>query len=306
MIWRTRHPQWGGGWCLWLEAEAELAALRAGRDWRSVPEAPAAVRRGAARALLGDESSQVSEERNGATRLGFGGAGFAWSPTPHAIELLEGRGLTPPRAPDWRALCSANARESFVGMAPLPGSATCHSVADVLAALDAPSLTRPSGNRPAWILRASLCAAGQDRLVAEGPCDLAANFAERRLLAGPVDLAPMVDIVEEFAIHGRIGSDGARCAARAVRYSGTSRPGSRQPGVEIAAPDIAASLAHAFEEVGEQLSSMGYFGPVGIDAFTWRDATGSVRLRAVSDVNARYTQFFSMCAPDLFGLDHTS
>lgn len=116
----------------------------------------------------------------------------------------------------------------------------------------------------------------------------------------------MVDIVEEFAIHGRIGCDGALRSASAVRYSESPGAGSTAPGVEKAAPDIAAALARAFEQVGEQLSSTGYFGPVGIDAFTWRDATGSVRLHAVSEVNARYTQFFRICAPDLFGLDHTS
>lgn len=302
MIWRSTRPRWRGGWCLWLEAEEELAALRAGRDWRAAARVPDAVRHGAARTLLGADASFDE----GGARAGSpeSGRGFAWAPTPRALDLLRARGWTPPPAPTWQSLSTANARESFLHLSPLPGCVSCRSTEEVLAAIGSRAPARPSGKVPAWILRASLCAAGQDRLVVEGPCERAASFARERLPGGPIDVAPMVEIVEEFAIHGRVGADGELQAGRPVRYADTARPAARAPSFGPAAPDVTTALGRAFERVGEELVAMGYFGPVGIDAFTWRDHEGTVRLRAVSEVNARYTQSFGLCAPALVGLEH--
>lgn len=304
MIWRSAHPRWRGGWCLWLEAEKELAALRADRDWRSAPRVPDPVRQGAARSLLGEDA--ILEAGEARTSSPDGDRGFAWAPTPRALELLRAHGFTAPLSPTWQSLCTANARESFAHLTPLPGCATCHSTDEVLCAVGSPAPARPSGMVPAWVLRASLCAAGQDRLVVEGPCDRAVSFARERLPGGPIDVSPMVEIVEEFALHGHVGAVGELQAARPVRYPGSARPASRAPSFEPAAPDVAAALRRAFERVGEELIAMGYFGPVGIDAFTWRDHDGAVRLRAVSEVNARYTQNFGLCAPGLVGLEHTA
>ena len=138
----------------------------------------------------------------------------------------------------------------------------------------------------------------------EGPCDRAVAFARERLPGGPIDVSPMVEIVEEFAVHGHVGADGELQAARPVRYAGTARPAGQTVSFAPAASDVATALRRAFERVGEELMAMGYFGPVGIDAFTWRDDHGTVRLRAVSEVNARYTQNFGLCAPTLVGLEH--
>ena len=37
------------------------------------------------------------------------------------------------------------------------------------------------------------------------------------------------------------------------------------------------------------LQSQGYFGPVGIDAMLYRDTDGSLRIRPLQDINARWT-----------------
>jgi len=50
-----------------------------------------------------------------------------------------------------------------------------------------------------------------------------------------------------------------------------------QPAVEIAM------------RVAGRLQSLGYFGPLGIDAMRYRDNTGEIRLRPLQDLNARYT-----------------
>ena len=303
MIWRSTRPERAGGWCLWLEAEAELAALRAGRDGRVVAPVPERVRAATARGLLGPGSFQEPSSTVPSGRRS-GDPGFAWSPTPHALELLDAHGLNRPPAPGWEVLCAANARETFADLDRLPGGVTCHSVSDVLSAVDAPAPNRRSGKSPAWLLRGSLCAAGQDRLVVEGSSDRVASFARTRMPSGPVEIAPMVDIVQEFAIHGRVSSDGTVRAGRAAGYFASARPGTSVPEVRPAPSDVEAALQRAFARVGEQLAGLGYFGPAGIDAFTWRDAAGAVRLRAISEVNARYTANFSKCAPECLGLEH--
>lgn len=306
MIWWATRPRWAGGWCLWLEAEAELAALRAGLDWRRVEPIPEAVRAGAARSLLGREVTQHSDcdADGGRGPSGLARRGFAWSPTPHALELLRARGLTLPRAPDLEALIQANARETFIDAAPLRGRVTCGSAEDVFAAMEDTAPPRPSGKPPAWILRGSLCAAGRDRIVAETPSAPVTAFVRERLASGPIDIAPMLDLEEEFAIHGHIGSNGAIQSAPAVRHAGSARPGPRQTSPAKAAPDVQDALRRAFQRVAERLVDIGYFGPVGIDAFTWRDEAGTRRLHAVSEVNARYTYYFGQCAPELVGLEH--
>lgn len=303
MIWWAAPHSSVGGWCVWLEAEAELAALRAGRDWRAVARVPDGVRAGAARALLGSEAALFGANEAPSPRRAAG-PGFAWSPTPRALDLLDAHGLRLPPAPGWEVLCAANARETFADLDRLPGGVTCHSLEEVLATVETAAPRRSSGKAPAWILRGSLCAAGQDRLVVEGASDRVAAFARSRIPSGPIDIAPMVEIVDEYAIHGHVAPDGAVRGAQPVRYTAIARPGTSPPAVEPAPPDISSALQGALDRVAEELVGLGYFGPVGIDAFTWRDADGAVQLRSVSEVNARYTLHFKMCAPELVGLEH--
>ena len=139
----------------------------------------------------------------------------------------------------------------------------------------------------------------------EGASDRAAAFARSRIPSGPIDIAPMVEIVEEFAIHGHVAADGAVRGAQAVRYTANARPGASPASGRARSVGVSTALQGALDRVAETLVGLGYFGPFGIDAFTWRDADGAVQLRSVSEVNARYTMHFSMCAPELVGLEHT-
>jgi uncharacterized ferritin-like protein (DUF455 family) len=58
-------------------------------------------------------------------------------------------------------------------------------------------------------------------------------------------------------------------------------------------PDIAQRLhalyADVFTQLEEELRRANYFGPVGIDAFVYRDAQGKMRLKPVVEINPRYT-----------------
>lgn len=49
-------------------------------------------------------------------------------------------------------------------------------------------------------------------------------------------------------------------------------------------------LFHALaRRLNDSLQSIGYFGPVGIDAFVFRDQAGALRLKPVVEINPRYT-----------------
>jgi hypothetical protein len=68
------------------------------------------------------------------------------------------------------------------------------------------------------------------------------------------------------------------CVYRGSRFAaGAGDVESWQPAVEVA-----SRVAHV-------LQRRGYFGPLGIDAMQYRDAAGQTRLRALQDLNARYT-----------------
>jgi uncharacterized ferritin-like protein (DUF455 family) len=58
-------------------------------------------------------------------------------------------------------------------------------------------------------------------------------------------------------------------------------------------PDIARRLhalyADIFATLEEELRRVNYHGPVGIDAFAYRDAGGKIRLKPIVEINPRYT-----------------
>ena len=74
---------------------------------------------------------------------------------------------------------------------------------------------------------------------------------------------------EPFAARSRFAT--RRCPSGHVPASGRARSSGHLE-----------RLQGALDRVAEELVGLGYFGPVGIDAFTWRDADGAVQLRSVS------------------------
>lgn len=136
----------------------------------------------------------------------------------------------------------------------------------------------------------------------EGASENARAFARDRLPGGPIHIAPMVDIVHEFGLHGRVEQSGEVRIGRPIRYLRSAGP--RPLEAATAPEDVSAALPDSVDAVSARLSLIGYFGPFGIDAFTWKDVDGTVHLRAVSEVNARYTLGFGLGAPELIGLDH--
>ena len=57
---------------------------------------------------------------------------------------------------------------------------------------------------------------------------------------------------------------------------------------------IARRLREQATRVGAALTREGYFGPFGIDAYTYRDELSDVHFQAASEINARYSMGFAV------------
>ncbi len=207
--------------------------------------------------------------------------------------LLEG--------PPVEVLIKANARETFAALDPLPGASVAESLGELREAVEAEPLTRSgqgASDRPAWVLRRSLSCAGGGRLVAESWGPEVASWGGAALAAGPVEVQPLVDIVDEYSIHGWLDRSGElRCGAPLCW-----RPAEDAPDVGGPPPLSKlemATICDSARGVGSTLRSMGYFGPFGVDAFRWRRADGATRLQVGTDINARWTLHFARGAPEL-------
>jgi hypothetical protein len=53
-------------------------------------------------------------------------------------------------------------------------------------------------------------------------------------------------------------------------------------------------LLEEARRVGLALAQAAYFGPFGVDAFTYRDRAGALQLQPRSEINARYTMGFAV------------
>ena len=130
---------------------------------------------------------------------------------------------------------------------------------------------------------------------ASGISDADRAFLRASMDLGGVQIEPNVVVVTEYAIHGMLGADRSlvlgdvvvqRCDARGSWIA--TEPLDDPPA------DVAAGLDAQARLVSGALGDAGYFGPFGIDAFTYRDAGGGERFRPRSEVNARYTMGFAV------------
>ena len=118
---------------------------------------------------------------------------------------------------------------------------------------------------------------------------------------------PWLERVVDFSVQLEMGADGLKL----IGYTGLTNDRKGQFQANWAAPDYARKLPAAvtdcfpeitnaagtlhrlFEELRAQLETelcrTTYRGPLGIDAFVYRDATGSCRLKPVVEINPRHT-----------------
>ncbi|QQL44913.1 DUF455 family protein [Sulfuriroseicoccus oceanibius] len=138
------------------------------------------------------------------------------------------------------------------------------------------------------------------------PVEKAHGWIERQLAAGQsIILEPWRDKVFEYSAHFD------RSAPGVVRFQGFTRIHTNRRGQWKASeagakfgtgltPELAAFLharhgaLHAHQSsmpalLNDLLEPLGYFGPVGIDAFVWRDTGGELRNQLIVEINCRHT-----------------
>ena len=279
-------------WVLNLDADLELAAgdrYEPGARVRLAMKGP--VQQLAA-SLLGPQDLLVNE--TSPERVAEGRTGRAFCPTPRALAILRRAGAEPEPHPPVEVLRRVNSRAfaSDLG-ATLPGAAFVTELARATAML----ATGPDVG-DAWRVKYAFGMAGRDQLVVRpGPAgerDLA--FVRTGLRRGGVQIEPDVPIVDEYGMHGLVARGGAlrtgalvrqRCDARGAWLS-TERV---DRGV---AADLARRLVDEMDRVGSALFEAGYFGPFGLDAYTYRGRSGELRLQPRSEINARYSMGFAI------------
>ncbi len=280
-------------WVLNLDADLELAA---GAHYQPTARTLAAMRPHAAvlaSALLDPSDLVIDVYAPAGAADGLEGRAFC--PTPRALALLRRAGAVVGPAPDVEVLRRVNGRAFCSALGPtLPGARFVVELADAIDTLaHAPELSSR------WRLKRAFGMAGRgQRVIAPGALaagDLA--LLRAAIAEGGVQLEPDVSIEIEYARHGLIDRSGALRVGALVRQRCDGRGAwiSTEP---IAEPsthgEVAARLEAEVRAVARALHDAGYFGPFGVDAFTYRTPAGTLLLQPRSEINARYSIGFAV------------
>ena len=223
-------------------------------------------------------------------------SGRAWCPTPSALARLTRAGASLPRAPSVEVLRRVNHRRfSFELGDNLPGSRFGTTLTDVLER-DASAT---------WLVKLPFGFAGRGRItLPPGPMTAKLEARVGRALDGGegAQLEPLVTRREDFAMHGFLDEMGRRTPGSLTRQRIDARGAWQGTSLAVDA-GVEANLREELGRVSDALVAAGYFGPFGIDAFTWEGDDGAVHLHRRSEINARYSMGWAIgmgdARPDL-------
>ncbi|MDP9150037.1 MAG: hypothetical protein M3O36_08875, partial [Myxococcota bacterium] len=127
------------------------------------------------------------------------------------------------------------------------------------------------------------------------------RFVEAGLARGGVQVEPNVVIESEYAIHGLIAEDGsfqlgALVRQRCDRHGAWMRSDRVDPAEALRdhpVREIAVVLREEARRVARALFGAEFFGPFGIDAYSYRGGDGAPCLQPRSEINARYSMGFA-------------
>jgi hypothetical protein len=292
-------------WVLNLDADLELGALADGaaryEPRKGVRLAMKAQVERVAASLLGPEDILVDEASPAGIAEGLRGRAFC--PTPRALTLLERAGAEPEPHPPLHVLRRVNSRAfaSSLG-ATMPGAAFVTAPAVARAMLrEVP----PVGS--GWRVKHSFGMAGRNQRVftpraIDGARDEGAlAFLRVGLAKGGVQIEPNVAIETEYAIHGVLvqGMQGDSVVLGALVRQRCDPHGAWLATEPIAdhrereEEEVADRMTEEARTVARALAGAGYFGPFGVDGYTYRDRAGVLRLQPRSEINARYSMGFA-------------
>ncbi len=239
--------------------------------------------------------------RSGARRRGAdlaGAQGLAWAPTPSALDWMHRQGITPMVSPGFEAIRQVNHRVFLSTFQTtldsdretLPGETFVTDLGDLEAHL------AHSETGQEWLLKRPFGFAGRSqRLVRAGALQGADRvWAEASMDAygRGLQVEPKVAVQAEFGLHAWMGLEG-QVLMGTLQLQVLDARGSfveaRSCGEERSCEWIASAMEAALQALGQRAAGAGYFGPLGLDAFLWKDARGVSRLRVASDLNARFS-----------------
>ncbi len=216
-------------------------------------------------------------------------AARAWCPTPRAARVIKGAGLAlagPPLA----VLRAVNGRRFAARFGqPLPGAQLVSTFADLERLVAAP----PAGR--AWLCKREHGFAGRGRrLIDAGAIDDAARAWARASLreGGCLQVEPLVARTADFGLHGFVAEDGVVTTGELTAQRCDDRGawlGSRRADAGEVLGEELAELRRATDEAATALSTAGYAGPFGVDAYAWVDGAGLRRMNPRCEINARYS-----------------
>jgi phosphoribosylaminoimidazole carboxylase (NCAIR synthetase) len=268
----------GFAWVLNLDADLELA-VPAYTPKTSVRVAMRALVPRVAANLLDPHDVLLDETSDPGSARGL--VGRAFCPTPRALAILERAGAIPERHPTLEVLRRVNSR------------AFCASLGQTLPEAElvtdeAAALAKIARGGPWRVKRLFGMSGKNQRVVGTAAEEIDHGFVRTGIAEGGVQIEPNVTIEEEHAVHAMLAEDGALAIAGVVTQRCDAR-GAWLGAVPFTGPaDVRERLEAEAARVARALSASGYFGPFGIDAFTYDGG----RLNPRSEINARYTMSF--------------
>lgn len=228
-----------------------------------------------------------------------------WGWSPAAVEFGQRHGLQI-RHPALELVKLANSREFSVPRELPPDDETvyaelCRTLGQVLAKIERISSSLQ------WVIKANWSHAARERIIGRGPHLSHADIAwikQRLARDGVVCWELWLNRHSEFGVQWEIAEDGAVQLIAVTellvdprgQYAGTLAPGSSSltprpsPRRKGELGDWHAEAISATRPVVEELASLGYFGPVGIDCMRYYDPGANCeRLRVLQDINVRWT-----------------
>lgn len=265
-------------WVLNLDADLELA-VPAYTPKASVRDAMRALVPVVAPNLLAEDDVLIDEASNPGAAHGL--VGRAFCPTPRAISLLERAGAVPERHPSIDVLRRVNSRAFCAALGQtLPGAE--------LITHEAKALAKIATGGPWRVKRLFGMSGKNQRVTGMAAPEIDHGFVRAGIAEGGVQIEPNVAVEVEYAVHAMLGEDGT------IEIRGVTRQRCDARGAWIASDafdgpsEIATRLEDEARTVGAALAGAGYFGPFGVDAFTYDGG----KLNPRSEINARYTMGF--------------
>jgi hypothetical protein len=221
-------------------------------------------------------------------RVPEGTTATLWCPTPRAVEIAKRAGAVVDTAAPIEVIRTVNERGFAAQLAEGELDATLRATA----LLEIEAFVARPGPTGRWRLKRGLGASGRgQRSLASGLLSEAdRGWIERSLGRGALYVEPEVIIERELAVYGWVRETG-RVELTGVRGQTTDARGAFVRCGRIEQADLSAEtqpFRERAEAVGAALFAAGYRGPFGTDGFTYRDPSGAVRARTLSEINARF------------------